>query len=302
MDIFKKQLEYCKITDYHEKGYKGKGIVIINHENGTYHATCSKNILKIVAPEATIIDASVQVKKSNGKLIYYNFEIDGTKYTPSEMYNKFKPNILSVSFEGSSDDELLEEQLKPLQKQGLIIINGAGNSGNQGVTAKYKNIAIKVGAVTFTANNNFTEPIIAGYSGYDINELNVDFMGFTGEYSGTSFSCPFVAGQIALLMNRFGIMNQSQIYEVLKNCAKDIYREGKDDISGYGIIIMPNKLGVVNMNFKDTQGHWAREEIEKAVNNNILNGYPDGTFKPEQTVTRAEMAVIIKRILEKVGK
>ena len=31
----------------------------------------------------------------------------------------------------------------------------------------------------------------------------------------------------------------------------------------------------------------------------ILKGYPDGTFKPEQTATRAEVAVMLYRALEK---
>lgn len=34
----------------------------------------------------------------------------------------------------------------------------------------------------------------------------------------------------------------------------------------------------------------------------IFKGYPDGTFKPGQTLTRAEMAILIDRILSKYGK
>ena len=30
----------------------------------------------------------------------------------------------------------------------------------------------------------------------------------------------------------------------------------------------------------------------------IVNGYPDGTFKPEQTATRAEVAVMLFRTLK----
>lgn len=53
--------------------------------------------------------------------------------------------------------------------------------------------------------------------------------------------------------------------------------------------------------FTDVTGHWADEEITYAVNNGIVNGYPDGTFKPNNTVTRAEfvkmlVAAIIKNL------
>lgn len=41
-------------------------------------------------------------------------------------------------------------------------------------------------------------------------------------------------------------------------------------------------------NFTDVSGHWAESEIEYAVSNNMVNGYKDNTFKPNNTVSRAE--------------
>ena len=38
----------------------------------------------------------------------------------------------------------------------------------------------------------------------------------------------------------------------------------------------------------DTQGHWATEEIKWAKEMGVMNGYPDGTFKPDDFITRAE--------------
>lgn len=38
----------------------------------------------------------------------------------------------------------------------------------------------------------------------------------------------------------------------------------------------------------DYDNHWAKEAIVKALNAGILKGYPDGSIKPEQTMTRAE--------------
>ena len=47
--------------------------------------------------------------------------------------------------------------------------------------------------------------------------------------------------------------------------------------------------------FPDTQGHWAQEQIEAAVQSGWVNGYPDGTFRPNATITRAEF---VKMLLE----
>ncbi len=43
----------------------------------------------------------------------------------------------------------------------------------------------------------------------------------------------------------------------------------------------------------DIKGHWAEETINNLVNLEILHGYPDGTFRPNQSITRAEMAKIL---------
>ncbi|MFD0590622.1 S8 family serine peptidase [Paenibacillus sp. GCM10027627] len=46
--------------------------------------------------------------------------------------------------------------------------------------------------------------------------------------------------------------------------------------------------------FKDVSGsHWAKESIDKAVEKGWARGYPDGSFKPDDPITRAEMAVMI---------
>ena len=53
---------------------------------------------------------------------------------------------------------------------------------------------------------------------------------------------------------------------------------------------LTNKSGKV---FSDTSSHWAKEEIDIAVTNGIVNGFPDGTFKPEAPITREQASVMI---------
>lgn len=40
--------------------------------------------------------------------------------------------------------------------------------------------------------------------------------------------------------------------------------------------------------FSDTGAHWANKEISWAEEKAVINGYPDGSFMPENTITRAE--------------
>ncbi|MGR6836864.1 fibronectin type III domain-containing protein [Syntrophomonas erecta] len=43
----------------------------------------------------------------------------------------------------------------------------------------------------------------------------------------------------------------------------------------------------------DIQTHWAQKTIEELVASGAIGGYPDGTFKPDQSITRAEFATIL---------
>lgn len=52
---------------------------------------------------------------------------------------------------------------------------------------------------------------------------------------------------------------------------------------------------------KDYEGHWAASSIQKVQAAGIMNGYPDGSFKPDQPVTRAELATVVAKLLEKLA-
>jgi hypothetical protein len=48
-------------------------------------------------------------------------------------------------------------------------------------------------------------------------------------------------------------------------------------------------------NFPDTQNHWAQPFITRLAERNIITGYPDGTYRPNQSVDRDEFAAIIRQ-------
>ena len=51
--------------------------------------------------------------------------------------------------------------------------------------------------------------------------------------------------------------------------------------------------------FTDIAGHWAEQNIKTAVAKGWINGYEDGTFKPDKAITRAEAITIVNKILER---
>lgn len=50
-------------------------------------------------------------------------------------------------------------------------------------------------------------------------------------------------------------------------------------------------------NFTDLDGHWAKDDIEHAVTLGWIMGYEDGTFRPNNLITRAEAMTMINRVL-----
>ncbi|WP_308552922.1 S-layer homology domain-containing protein [uncultured Peptoniphilus sp.] len=51
--------------------------------------------------------------------------------------------------------------------------------------------------------------------------------------------------------------------------------------------------------FKDVKGHWAEDAINQAFGNGRISGYPDGTFRPDAPITRAEAVKIANSLFER---
>lgn len=49
-------------------------------------------------------------------------------------------------------------------------------------------------------------------------------------------------------------------------------------------------------NFKDVKGHWASNAIDQLYGNKKIKGFPDGTFKPDQKLTRAEAVTVLNSV------
>ena len=51
--------------------------------------------------------------------------------------------------------------------------------------------------------------------------------------------------------------------------------------------------------FTDTEGHWAEASIQKwSEEYSIIQGYEDGTFRPDNSITRGAFAGIMDRFLQ----
>lgn len=61
----------------------------------------------------------------------------------------------------------------------------------------------------------------------------------------------------------------------------------------------PTDTSSAGASFSDIAGNWAEESIRAAAAAGWIFGYPDGTFRPNQSITRAEAMTVLNRILER---
>ncbi|MCO7159402.1 S-layer homology domain-containing protein [Agathobaculum butyriciproducens] len=61
-----------------------------------------------------------------------------------------------------------------------------------------------------------------------------------------------------------------------------------------------DKANTTTADFSDIASHWAKNEISAASNNGWITGYPDGTFRPDNKITRAEAMTLVNRVLKRL--
>lgn len=127
-------------------------------------------------------------------------------------------------------------------------------------------VTIFKGEVTVPIKNAYVDEIETGFSDVPNNYWSryviYDFVskGYVGGYSDNTFRPDYkiTRAEFIKIFNRyFGLTNGS---------------------------------GVV---FKDTQNHWAKDEIDIAVTNGVVNGMKEDEFWPDDFITREQAAVII---------
>ncbi len=117
---------------------------------------------------------------------------------------------------------------------------------------------------------------------------------------------------IFTIQNAFGDVPAGLWYhKAVSSMNKGSYVEGYEDGNFYGdssitraelvtILARFANAKPAEMNFTDVDAsHWAYEYIATAVANKWIKGYEDGSFRPEQLISRAEVATIINRALNR---
>ena len=70
-------------------------------------------------------------------------------------------------------------------------------------------------------------------------------------------------------------------------------------VPGVGDYSWRSDLSRTCLLYTSIAGHWAQDYINEAANAGIVDGYPDGTFQPQQLITRAEAMTMVNRTIDR---
>ena len=62
-----------------------------------------------------------------------------------------------------------------------------------------------------------------------------------------------------------------------------------------------DNLSTGSAGFSDVSGHWAEGFINQAVAEDWISGFPDGTFRPDESIQRCQVTAILNNALERTG-
>ena len=235
--------EKAGVNFFHEKGFRGKGITILNCESGrTSHGAGTANILKMLAPEATILTASTGINTKGDALLSAQVELDGTleRIDLHQFIKERGVDIISASKSGITDTCAgWNAYCKRMQDDtGVVIFNAAGNNGSVGgetISSHFPpNVAILVGALNLKQER----------CNYSSVGQELDFTAFSGMIGGTSAATPFLAGMMAVIMSRYRKLSPREAYDYLVSISLDLGEPGDDIYYGEGMPMLPKKTTI----------------------------------------------------------
>lgn len=282
------QKRYDGVKAWHDSGITGKGIVVWNCENPeAEHGKITERRIRDSAPDATIITTSMELNSNNDGYTKHTVTYEGVTYDIEEFIKKFNIRILTASLHGSDSAGTKKgEYWNDLKKRyNLVIVTIAGNHSDSRIGGVFPpDVAMLLGACNFVKG----KPKRAAYS--SVGEI-LDFMQFTGIWSGTSFSAPYFAGMCALLLQSNPKLTQQEIFDYFVNNAEDLEEKGRDNNTGWGFA----KMGKVE-NVKH------KTQIELTIGSK--KAYVDGnevTLDCEPIISNNRTLVPIRFISEAIG-
>jgi hypothetical protein len=195
----------------------------------------------------------------------------------------------------------------------VTVVAAAGNSGPKGQVAYpagYEGV-ISVGATTSDDERAVFSSVGAGL---DVVAPGQQVPVWTSDESsygmtlmdGTSLAAPLVSGIVALMLTQDPSLKPAEIEALVIETAKDLGRPGWDSRFGSGLVDAATLIEMASAGtraepfaFSDVPaGYPYSQAIRALAMAGVVQGYGDGTYRPDQRVTREEFTKMLLLTLD----
>ena len=159
--------------------------------------------------------------------------------------------VINLSLGGPTQSFLMEEAIVLAFGRGTITVAAAGNEFQNGNPMSFPADDPHVLTVAATTEDDKPAAFSSASSAVDLAAPGVDIpiavpladdaTGYTTG-DGTSFSSPLVAGATAWVWTARPTLEKTQVYDLMRWSAKDIWDSGWDKDTGFGLLNIPNAL------------------------------------------------------------
>lgn len=158
---------------------------------------------------------------------------------------------------------------------------GGGSGSSQSSNAQLRELVLSMGSLTPSFSKNTSQ--YTAQVDYEVTSFTVSV---TPEQDGSA---------ITINGNKVTTDEESESIplNVGENRIEIVVTAEDGSKQEYVITVTRGTFTTVGANFTDLSGHWASSMIKEAVSAGIVKGYPDGSFRPNHSVTRAEFAVML---------
>lgn len=220
------KFNYLGIVKFHNKGYKGKGIIIASREaTKSKHGNMVADVIQQICPEATFLE-NIEYKD------------------PKEMREDIDIYTTSLFFSSDKFERNIQAAINASEK-GTFLCCAVGNDAKTSQTYLSKQAHwTSIGACDFIKD----KLVRMNYSSIT---KDLDFATFTnlktnkGKFDGTSCAAPCFAAMVALLQGFFKEkigrkLTHEELINFIKEHCQDLDAEGFDENTGFGMFILPD--------------------------------------------------------------
>ncbi|MGZ4381642.1 MAG: S8 family peptidase [Gaiellaceae bacterium] len=159
--------------------------------------------------------------------------------------------VINLSLGSADESEFMAQAIVQAFGRGSLVVVAAGNQFEQGNPLSYPAGDPHVLTVGATTESGTPAPFSSTSAALDLAAPGVDIpaavpladdpTGYT-TVDGTSFSSPLVAGAAAWVWTQRPTLEKTQIFDLMRMSAKDVWSPGWDRDTGFGLLDIPNAL------------------------------------------------------------